>query len=220
MCHRRARIVMSKSTGAIWLVTVMLAACGQSHSTNDVEAKPAGRGATSSSVSTAGTGGADANATATDTAADASAPKKKVPSEMVVHSAPSGTTGDWVGFGGGVNQTFARTDAPITKSNLSELGSAWERTAPGGVTGTPVVYHDVVYWTDWVGNVHADKLSDGTEVWTKSYDRGFTSSPFVTDDKLFLSNRDNMVYALERATGKELWATAVSKDPLTQLWSS
>lgn len=139
---------------------------------------------------------------------------------MIVHAPPSGMTGNWVGFGGAADQTFARTDAPITKANLSEIGSAWERTAPGGVTGTPAVLDDVVYWTDWVGNVHADKLSDGSELWTKSYDRGFTSSPFVTDDALFLSNRDNMVYALDRATGKELWATAVSDDPLTQLWSS
>jgi outer membrane protein assembly factor BamB len=126
----------------------------------------------------------------------------------------------WMGFGGGLEQTFARPTAMIDKSNLSMLGEAWEKMAPGGVTGTPAIYGGVVYWADWVGNVHADKISDGTEVWNKVYMRGFTSSPFVTDDGVYLSNRDNMVYKLDRLTGQEVWARSVSEAKLAQLWSS
>jgi polyvinyl alcohol dehydrogenase (cytochrome) len=130
------------------------------------------------------------------------------------------TPDTWSGFGGGLDQSFARVKAPIDQGNLKMLGTAWEKTAPGGVTGTPAIYDGVVYWTDWVGNVHADNASDGKEVWAKSYDRGFTSSPFVTDDTVYLSNRDNMVYALERASGRERWATKVIEAELAQLWSS
>jgi polyvinyl alcohol dehydrogenase (cytochrome) len=128
--------------------------------------------------------------------------------------------GNWIGFGGGLDQTFARTDAQIDRSNLMMLGAAWEKTAPGGVTGTPAIYDGVVFWTDWVGSVHADKIADGTPVWSKKYERGFTSSPFVSADKVYLSSRDNMVYALDRATGAEIWATPITDNELAQLWSS
>jgi outer membrane protein assembly factor BamB len=79
-----------------------------------------------------------------------------------------------------------------------------------------------VYWADWVGNVHAQKITDGTEVWNPAvkFARGFTSSPFVTEDKLFLSDRDNLVVALDRLTGKQLWRTPISDNPLAQIWSS
>jgi outer membrane protein assembly factor BamB len=126
----------------------------------------------------------------------------------------------WMGFGGSLEQTFARPSAAIEKSNLSMLGEAWEKTAPGGVTGTPAIYGGVVYWTDWVGNVHANKLSDGSEVWSKKYMRGFTSSPFVTDDGVYLSNRDNMVYKLNRLTGEEVWSVSTTEAKLAHLWSS
>lgn len=126
----------------------------------------------------------------------------------------------WMGFGGSLEQTFARPSAAIEKSNLAMIGEAWQKMAPGGVTGTPAIYGGVVYWTDWVGNVHADKLSDGTQVWSKTYMRGFTSSPFVTDDGVYLSNRDNMIYKLNRATGEELWATAATDAEIAHLWSS
>jgi hypothetical protein len=99
----------------------------------------------------------------------------------------------WMGFGGGYEQTFARPSAAIEKSNLAMIGEAWKKMAPGGVTGTPAIFGGVVYWADWVGNVHADKITDGSELWMKTYKRGFTSSPFVTDDGVYLSNRDNMV---------------------------
>jgi polyvinyl alcohol dehydrogenase (cytochrome) len=127
---------------------------------------------------------------------------------------------NWYAFGGTNEQTYGRVDAMIDSSNLSELGMAWEGTAPGGVTGTPAVYDGVVYWADWVGNVHADKMTDGTEVWTKKFARGFTSSPYVDVDRVYLSDRDNLVYALDRATGEELWKTPISDNPLAQLWSS
>lgn len=126
----------------------------------------------------------------------------------------------WMGFGGGYEQHFARPDAVIEKTNLSMIGKAWEKSAPGGVTGTPAVFGGVVYWSDWVGSVHADKITDGSEVWSQTYPRGFTSSPFVTADGVYLSNRDNMVYKLDRATGQELWATAVTDVEIAQLWSS
>jgi polyvinyl alcohol dehydrogenase (cytochrome) len=130
------------------------------------------------------------------------------------------TAGGWPGFGGGNHQRFARVDSALDKEKLPMLGTAWDKSAPGGVTGTPAIFDGVVFWTDWVGNVHADKAKDGSEVWSKHYSRGFTSSPFVTEDALYLSNRDNMVYALERTTGRELWATAVSDAEVAQLWSS
>jgi polyvinyl alcohol dehydrogenase (cytochrome) len=137
-----------------------------------------------------------------------------------VPNSSDGDVGHWIGFGGGYAQTFASTDSTIELSNLSSIGSAWNNEAPGGVTGTPAIFGGVVYWTDWVGNVHADRITDGSPVWTKTYERGFTSSPFVTQDKVYLSNRDNMVYALDRASGVEVWATAVSTSELAQLWSS
>jgi outer membrane protein assembly factor BamB len=126
----------------------------------------------------------------------------------------------WMGFGGSLEQTFARPSATVEKSNLAMLGKAWEKMAPGGVTGTPAIYGGVVYWSDWVGNVHADKLSDGSELWTKVYKRGFTSSPFVTADGVYLSDRDNMIYKLNRETGAELWATAATDVEIAHLWSS
>ena len=42
----------------------------------------------------------------------------------------------WMGFGGSLEQTFARPSATVEKSNLAMLGKAWEKMAPGGVTGT------------------------------------------------------------------------------------
>lgn len=201
-----ARSPAARVQAQVFAAAALLVACGSHRDLEDSKGS-GGRGAKSSAASS-------------DDSSDAGTDPQVEHVDIDRAGPPSGETGDWTGFGGSLEQSFARTDAPLTRSNLSEIGTAWEQSAPGGVTGTPVIYEDVVYWTDWVGHVHANNVDDGEEVWTKTYERGFTSSPFVTQDKLFLSNRDNMVYALERSTGEELWATAVSDDPLTQLWSS
>ncbi|HET8939276.1 MAG TPA: PQQ-binding-like beta-propeller repeat protein [Polyangiales bacterium] len=220
------------------LIVVISAGCSESHAVEAarqlaeqaavVQPAPSGGRAGSAAIA-GGAGNASSTRGASGSSDQLTARTKAVTEEERAMrqradadaDAKSESTPDaWPGFGGGLEQTFASVKAPIDQSNLKMIGTAWEKTAPGGVTGTPVVFDGVVYWTDWVGNVHADNASDGEEIWSKTYERGFTSSPFVTDDTLYLSNRDNMVYALERSSGRERWATKVIEAELAQLWSS
>lgn len=73
------------------------------------------------------------------------------------------------------------------------------------IWSTPVVYEDVLYYTDLSGSAYALRLDDLSEIWaTQAAERGIRPSPVVTDEFVVVASRDGRVYWLDRATGTEI----------------
>jgi polyvinyl alcohol dehydrogenase (cytochrome) len=126
----------------------------------------------------------------------------------------------WPSFGGDYAHTRASPgEQRISTVSVRGLQRAWERAAPG-VSATPAILEGIVYWSDWAGGVHANRVDDGTTVWSQQLPVGFTGSPFVGEARVYVADRTHTVYALERTTGRKLWAATLDDVALTQLWSS
>jgi polyvinyl alcohol dehydrogenase (cytochrome) len=135
-------------------------------------------------------------------------------------SLPEPDPRDWTSFGRDLHHSrTAQAETAIDSDSVSALSLDFRVEAPG-VTGTPAIVGEVVYFADWDGGVHAHSIVDGDELWSQSLPRGFTSSPCVDGDKLYLADRHTTVYALDRASGVTEWSTEVDSQALSHMWSS
>ncbi len=123
----------------------------------------------------------------------------------------------------------------INPSNVSTLTPAWVFTTGGGVSATPTVAGDAVYFPDWAGNLYAVNKDTGQLIWShkiSDYD-GFSTaisrvSPAVDGDELIIGDNQNpnadhqgaSVIALDRQTGDLRWITQVESYPAAVITGS
>jgi len=70
------------------------------------------------------------------------------------------------------------------------------------IWGTPVLYEDVLYYTDLSGYVYALNADDLTLIWEERHaEKGIRPAPIVTDEFVVAASRDGKVYWLDRETG-------------------
>ena len=108
----------------------------------------------------------------------------------------------------------------ITTANVQCLQPVWSLDDLVGVTSTPAVVDDVVYFGEWDGDVHAHAAADGAEIWVTSLGNQVNDSPLVTDDRVYVGDNDGNVHALDRATGAVQWSMELDPHPAAGIYSS
>jgi hypothetical protein len=129
------------------------------------------------------------------------------------------------------------SETGLTTANAANLKVHW--TAAGGVDSfaQPIVYNNMVFWSDWNGNEHGANLS-GQDVWKTNIG---TTTPPATDNcspttsgptstptlgtvggvlTLFVGGGNGVLYALNAQTGAILWQTRLGTSPDNFLWDS
>ena len=128
----------------------------------------------------------------------------------------------WPTFGGDLSHTRSSPmETTLSTQTVAMLKPAFDIPAPG-VTSTPAVYGDIIYWSDWGGFVHATKR-DKTEVWKvdkSANGGGYSGSPHVSNTTVYVANRNGLLSALDRMTGAVIWESPLDAGPHTYIWSS
>lgn len=108
------------------------------------------------------------------------------------------------------NSVHNRTENVLSPKNVADLGEAW-RVETGGVTGTPAVVGDVVYFADWEGFVYSIDADNGSVIWgERTSEAPISSSVAVTDDVVLVGDLDGKLHALDRDDGSFLWSTQLN----------
>ncbi len=118
----------------------------------------------------------------------------------------------------------------VSPANVNALAPAWVfLTSPNfGVTVTPTVAADAIYFPDWAGKLYAVSRVTGALIWSKQisdYD-GFPgaisrTSPALHGDEIIIGDNQNYtgfhnganIMAIDRATGNLRWITQVESHP-------
>lgn len=111
----------------------------------------------------------------------------------------------------------AAVDSAINASNVTTLGRQWAiPITTGGVTGTPIVAGDVVYFQDMVSNVYAVNRADGTSIWSKEYTVSTLGPNGITlayGRLFFVLGDTGEVVSLNAADGSDVWRVQLENNP-------
>jgi hypothetical protein len=129
------------------------------------------------------------------------------------------------------------SETGLTTANAANLKVHWK--AAGGVDSfaQPIVYNNMVFWSDWTGNEHGANLS-GQDIWKTNIGTttppasdncspttsGPTSTPTLATvggvSTLFVGGGNGVMYALNAQTGATIWQTRLGTSPDNFLWDS
>ncbi|NGO76308.1 PQQ-binding-like beta-propeller repeat protein [Streptomyces sp. YC504] len=152
--------------------------------------------------------------------ATATPPVPAQPSAQITTDAGVSMSSDWPGFGHDLANTRRANEWLLSPSNIKNLNAKW--TAAGAaVTSTPAVVDDVVYYSDFAGNLTARKADSGASIWqTKLNPAQLPGSPAVVGDTVYSAGYGGMVYAVDKKTGAKKWGTGIEPAPNALIWSS
>lgn len=149
----------------------------------------------------------------------------------------SQTTAVWQSSGQNLtNLRFQPNETTINASNVNHLSLKWTFTTGDSVSATPTVSGNVVYVTDWIGDIYAVAADTGKQIWThkvSDYD-GMSGamarvSPLILGSELIIG--DNVidqssphhgasVIAVNAATGDKIWITQLDPHPAAVITGS
>lgn len=133
-----------------------------------------------------------------------------VTEEMLLNPSPN----DWLWFSRTPDaQRFSPLDQ-IDKGNVKQLGLAWSKGLPEGVTETiPTVYNGIMYLSLPGGNVAALDATTGDTIW--QYNRDYVNQGAggssrsktlaIFEDMIYFTAPDETVVALDARTGEVRW---------------
>jgi len=138
----------------------------------------------------------------------------------VTSADPTGTirggrpAGDWPTFGRSLsNDRYNASAQGIDASSVKTLSEVWHRDGLTGVSSTPAVAGDTVYFGDWKGVVHAASIVDGTDHWKADLGVPIMSSPTLDGDAVFVATNNELI-RLRRSTGEVQWKAQTSDHPI------
>nr|DAD31189.1 TPA_asm: hypothetical protein HUJ06_010040 [Nelumbo nucifera] len=144
---------------------------------------------------------------------------------------------NWLNHGGDLyNRRYAKGENKISAKTVSRLRLKWKFFAGKDITATPAIFHGIVYFPSWNGNVYAVKGADGSLVWKKnlgeltglnatgiglSQDINVTvsrSTPTVAGKLLIIGiYGPAVVIAVKRASGELVWSTQLDSHNASQI---
>jgi len=114
----------------------------------------------------------------------------------------------------------------INASNVGTLTPLWVFPTAGGVSATPTVADNAVYFPDWAGNIYAVDKHTGQQIWSQkvsAYNGGTAAvaraSLTVSGGELIFGDRQGGLHdgahllAVNRYTGALLWTTQIDSHP-------
>lgn len=133
-------------------------------------------------------------------------------------TADSGSSKQWPFYGHDLANTRAQpSDTKINPGNVAKLTKGWTAEAATGVSGTPVVADEMMYYGDWKGVVRAAKVDTGEKVWETPVAGGFiVGSAAIDGDALYIAD-GHTLYRLDRKTGEKKWEASTNENPLAQI---
>lgn len=130
---------------------------------------------------------------------------------------------EWLHLGRDLANTRATPtgEDTIGTDDVEQLEPAWEIDGINGVTGTPLVTDDLVYFGDWTGHVRAVEAATGDEEWATDLDTNYVGgSVALDDDHVYAGTFDARVTALDRASGEPVWETPIGDHPTAAIFGS
>lgn len=114
---------------------------------------------------------------------------------------------DWATYGlDHSNSVNNRAEITLSANNVGDLVEVW-RAETGGVTGTPAVVEDAVYFADWRGFVNVVNADNGSVVWEgKPSQAPISSSVAVADEVVVTGDLEGELHGLDRDDGAVLWS--------------
>ena len=136
-------------------------------------------------------------------------------------------SGCWLGYGFADTNTRSNTfETTISAANVDDLVEVWTYDDVDGVTSTPAVVDDWVYFGSWDGYLRAVDLDDGALRWETQLTSGggagvmVDASPRVHGDQVFVGDGQGWFHALNRLTGGVNWSVELDSHPQTRLFGS
>lgn len=83
--------------------------------------------------------------------------------------------------------------------------TAWMRTLPSPIRGTPVSSPSTLFGTTSDGRLYAFKKETGEILWIKYSSSPFNSFPVLSGDNLYAGDEEGNLLAIEQVTGRTLW---------------
>jgi polyvinyl alcohol dehydrogenase (cytochrome) len=114
----------------------------------------------------------------------------------------------------------ALNEDAITPANVTTLGRAWQDADALGVSGTPIVIGDTVYYGDWNNRVHARNATTGAETWVTDVGDRVPGAVAVDEQQVYAGTWDGRLVALNRQTGAKLWEKEVDTHEVAVVYGS
>jgi outer membrane protein assembly factor BamB len=163
--------------------------------------------------------------------------KGEKPKRQAKCAKPKARAGEWPFYGGTRNNHREQLkEKSIDTGNVSELGVAWQTTAPDGglIHSTPTVAKGCVFFGTELGNAYAVNANTGKVVWERALGEGgegsniaqgagIVGAPAVVGKLVYVgatTPKGSVLSALNRRTGKVVWRRVVDKDKGSGLDSS
>lgn len=128
-----------------------------------------------------------------------------------------------------LNTHSTSSDSNISKYSVSSLAPNWIYTLDtmSGVSATPSVVHNVVYFPDWGGNLQAVNAANGKLIWKKSFLNDYSrpgkqvllsrTTPVYNNGVLYIGSNFNtttptngaVMLAIDAKTGDLIWSTLI-----------
>jgi polyvinyl alcohol dehydrogenase (cytochrome) len=127
----------------------------------------------------------------------------------------------WPSVGRDLGSTRAAlNENSITTANIGTLGRAWQDANALGVSGTPIVIGDTVYYGDWNNRVHARNATSGAETWVTDVGDKVPGAVAVDEQRVYAGTWDGRLVALNRQTGAKLWEKEVDTHEVAVVYGS
>ncbi len=81
----------------------------------------------------------------------------------------------------------------------------WRYRAKRGITSSPTITNDVLFFTSLDSTVYALDANTGWVHWRFRLGRGSISTPIVVDNNLYVGAADHYIYSINAQTAKENW---------------
>jgi polyvinyl alcohol dehydrogenase (cytochrome) len=127
---------------------------------------------------------------------------------------------DWTQYGHDLaNARLNSHETQITHDTVARLTKSWERDGLVGVSGTPTISGNTVYFGDWKGMLHAADVATGRDRWTTAVGGWVIGAPALAGDAVYASSGANL-YRVDAATGHIRWKAVVDTHSITQINAS
>lgn len=147
---------------------------------------------------------------------------------------------DWSGWGGNIyNDRWASKNTQVNSQSIKSLAETCKMTYLGGVSATPTVDGDIVYYPTWSGSLVAVNYKTCALVWEidvvamveafkpqnhlqkMTVSQASRTSPAIDGDLLYFGTQpQGLVIAVDKYTGKEIDAIQINSNPLAIITTS